>query len=206
MEFSAYNIVLIVASLVVAITIHEAMHAYVSNWLGDPTARDEGRVTLNPAPHIDPFMTILLPVVLVALSQPPILAARPVPFNPNRVRFEEFGAALVGISGPFINLVLAVLSALTLGLLQPDFGSVPRDILLVFTQINVALFVFNMLPLPPLDGSRLVYALAPDPVRRVMEQIEQLGIVAIIAILFLLLPFIGPVIENLNDYILRVLV
>jgi Zn-dependent protease len=208
MSFEASSIILIILSLVIAITIHEMMHAFTAHWLGDPTAADEGRITLNPLPHIDPIMTIALPAVLIIAGLPPILAAKPVPFNPDRVRFDEFGAALVGLAGPLTNLVLAIASAGLLGVLQPDFGSLPRDFLLIFMQINVGLFVFNMLPLPPLDGSRVLYAFAPEPVQRVMLQIEQMGIVATLLMLFLLiqLGILGPIISNVNDFILRLLV
>ena len=173
MEFDASSIIIIIASLAVAITIHEMMHAFTARWLGDTTASDMGRVTLNPLAHIDPIFTILLPAVLILFGLPPILAAKPVPFNPDQVKFEEFGAALVGLAGPFTNLVLAFLTAGVLNILQPDFGTLTREALLIFMQLNVGLFVFNMLPIPPLDGSRLVYAFAPEPLQRVMLQIEQ---------------------------------
>lgn len=206
MDFFGTNLILFIVSLVIAISIHEMMHALTAFWLGDDTASDHGRITLNPLAHIDPFTTILLPIILVVLHLPPILAAKPVPFNPARVKFEEFGAALVGIAGPVTNLLLAVVSAAVLGIVSPDFGSITRDFLLMFIQLNVALFVFNMLPIPPLDGSRLLYAFAPEPVQRVMAQIEQLGLVAILAILFVLGPtVIFPIIDNLNTFILSAL-
>lgn len=206
MDFFGTNLIFFIVSLVVAISIHEMMHALTAFWLGDTTASDHGRITLNPLAHIDPFTTILLPIVLVAFGLPPILAAKPVPFNPGMVKFEEFGAALVGIVGPLTNLVMAVISAFMLGMLQPDFGSLTRDFLLMFTQLNVALFVFNMLPIPPLDGSRLLYAFAPEPVQRVMAQIEQFGLIAILAILFLLGPtLLFPIIGDLNNFILNAL-
>jgi Zn-dependent protease len=208
MSFEASSIILIILSLVISITIHEMMHAFTAHWLGDPTAADEGRITLNPLPHIDPIMTIALPAVLIIAGLPPILAAKPVPFNPDRVRFDEFGAALVGLAGPLTNLVLAIASAGLLGILQPDFGTLPRDFLLIFMQLNVGLFVFNMLPLPPLDGSRVLYAFAPESVQRVMLQIEQMGMVATLFMLFLLiqLGILGPIISNVNNFILRLLV
>jgi Zn-dependent protease len=205
MEFSGTNIILFIISLLLAISIHEMMHAFTAHRLGDPTASEEGRITLNPLAHIDPITTIALPVVLVMFGLPPILAAKPVPFNPDRVRFDEFGAALVGLAGPVTNLVLAVLSAGLLNVLQPDFGTLTRDFLLMFTSLNVALFVFNMLPIPPLDGSRVLYAFAPEPLQRVMLQIEQFGIFAILAILFLLLPVLSPIMVTLNDFILTLL-
>ena len=206
MEFGSTSILLLLVSLVVAISIHEAMHAFVAHWLGDPTAADEGRLTLNPLAHIDLFATVLLPLLLITFGLPPILAAKPVPFNPDRVKFDEFGAALVGIAGPVTNLVLALVTALMLNLLQPDFGSVLRQGLLTFMQLNVGLFVFNMLPIPPLDGSRLLYAFAPQPLQKLMLQIEQFGLFAIIAILLVLSPLIFPIINTVNDFILRLLV
>lgn len=206
MDFSGTSIVLFIVSLLIAISIHEMMHALTAHWLGDPTAADEGRITLNPLAHIDPFTTILLPVVLVLFHLPPILAAKPVPFNPDRVKFDEFGSALVGVAGPLTNLALAVLSAFTLNVISPDFGTITRDFLLMFMQLNIALFVFNMLPIPPLDGSRVLYAFAPEPLQRVMMQIEQFGLLAVLAILFLLLPVISPIMATLNDFILNLLV
>jgi Zn-dependent protease len=191
--------------LLIALSIHEMMHALTAHWLGDPTASDEGRITLNPLAHIDPITTIALPVVLVLAGLPPILAAKPVPFNPDRVKFDEFGAALVGVAGPLTNLGLAVISAVLLNVISPDFGTLTREFLLLFMQLNISLFVFNMLPIPPLDGSRLLYAFAPEPLQRVMLQIEQFGLVAILAILFLLLPVLSPIIVELNNFFLRVL-
>lgn len=205
MNFDVSNIIIIIAALAVAITIHEMMHAFTAHWLGDDTAHREGRITLNPLAHIDPVMTIALPAVLILFGLPPILAAKPVPFNPDRVKFEEFGAALIGIAGPLTNLALAFLTAGLISIIQPDFGTLTREALLIFLQLNVGLFVFNMLPIPPLDGSRLLYAFAPEPLQRVMLQIEQFGIMGILLILFLLLPIISPIISELNDFVLRLL-
>ncbi len=206
MDIFGAGLIYFIVSLIIAISIHEMMHALTASWLGDPTAAEEGRITINPLAHIDLFATIILPIALVAFGLPPILAAKPVPFNPENVRFDEFGAALVGIAGPLTNLGLAILSALALNILSPDFGSVARDFLLTFIGLNVALFVFNMLPIPPLDGSRVLYAFAPEPLQRLMMQIEQFGLFAILAILFLLLPVITPIITTVNDFILQLLV
>ncbi len=208
MTFDVSNLILIIIALTIAITIHEMMHAFTAHWLGDDTAHREGRITLNPLAHIDPLMTIALPAGLILLGLPPILAAKPVPFNPDRVRFDEFGAALVGLAGPLTNLALAVLSAGLLGILQPDFGTLVRDFLLLFMQLNIGLFVFNMLPIPPLDGSRVLYAFAPEPVQRFMAQLEQYGIVFTLVLLFLLLQMgiLGPILNNLNTFFLNLLV
>jgi Zn-dependent protease len=172
---------------------HEAMHAFTSHWLGDTTASDMGRLTLNPLKHIDIVMTVLLPVMLIALGVPPIFAAKPVPFNPDRVKFDEFGAALIGIAGPLTNLLLAIAAAGLYRLLLPS--GLTQVVLEIFIVINCSFFVFNMIPFPPLDGSRLLYALAPEPLQKLMYQIETMGIGFTILILIFLLPVIGPFIS-----------
>ena len=188
--------------LVVSITIHEAMHAFTGYWLGDDTAQREGRISLNPIKHIDPFMTILLPLLTLLIFKAPLLVAKPVPFNPNRVKFEDFGAALVGLAGPLTNLVLAAAGAGVLRLFGTDLGDLGVQIVGIFTVINVGLFVFNMLPIPPLDGSRVLYAFAPDPLRRVMEALEQWGIVVIFS-LVLLVPGFTDLLSNLNSAVIN---
>jgi Zn-dependent protease len=171
-------------------TLHEVMHGFAAYWLGDDTAKHQGRLTLNPIKHIDPFMTILLPVLL-ALSGGPIFGgAKPVPFNPTRLRYGEWGVALVAVAGPLTNLLIAFLSFGVLALLgdsiaAPDGGpSIIGTILLLSVQVNLGFFAFNMLPIPPLDGSRVLYALAPDFVRRGMEEVERFGVIVVFMVVF----------------------
>lgn len=200
LDLSGQQLIFFLASMLIGVSFHEAMHAFTGHWLGDDTAAEEGRLTLNPLKHIDIFTTVLLPFVMVLVGLPPIFAAKPVPFNPMRVRFEEFGAALIGIAGPLTNLALACVSGLVfrLGLVTTNTMS---DFVVIFTLINVALFVFNMIPFPPLDGSRLLYAFAPEPVQRVMRSIEMMGLAAIFVLIFVGWQFIGPVILNINESI-----
>ncbi len=176
-------IVLVVVLL--SMTLHEAMHAYASYWLGDDTAKSQGRLTLNPIAHIDPFATIMLPLLLAAVGAPPFGAAKPVPFNPERVRYGEFGAALVGIAGPLTNLFLGFVGFVIFQLTTPDILSFAGLFLQTFVIVNIAFFVFNMLPIPPLDGSRVLYAIAPSPIQRLMEMMEQYGIIVVFAIILL---------------------
>lgn len=170
-------------------TLHEVMHGFVAYLLGDDTAKHQGRLTLNPIKHIDPFMTILLPVLLAISGGPIFGGAKPVPFNPTRLRYEEWGVALVSLAGPLTNLVIAFLSfgvAMLLGdsLVAADSSlGIIGTILLLSVQVNIGFFAFNMLPLPPLDGSRVLYALAPDFIRRGMEEIERFGIIVVFIII-----------------------
>ena len=167
----------LLGSILVSMVIHEFMHAWTAHYLGDSTAHDEGLLTLNPLAHIDMFATVLLPVALIALGLPPFFIAKPVPFRPDLVRYGEFGAALVGVAGPLTNLVLAVIGSIVFHIVAP--ASVLSDIAVMFVQVNVAFFVFNMIPWPPLDGSRLLFAVAPRGVQQVMMQIESLGLASI---------------------------
>lgn len=192
------DLIVIVVTLLISVGTHEAMHAFTAHKLGDDTALEEGRLTLNPLKHIDILFTVLLPAVLILLGLPPIFAAKPVPFNPEMVRFGEYGAALVALAGPFTNLGLAALAAI---LARTGVFVGFEDIVATFVWINVALFVFNMIPLPPLDGSRLLYAFAPEPLQRVMQQIESMGLLLLLPILLLLAPIIGPVLLNIDKAI-----
>src|SRR6218665_625895 len=111
-DLAGHQIIFVLVAMLIGMSFHEAMHAFAGHWLGDDTAEREGRLTLNPLKHIDIFTTVLLPVVMILAGLPPIFAAKPVPFNPNLVRFEEFGAAIIGVAGPLTNLALAFLSGL----------------------------------------------------------------------------------------------
>jgi len=189
--------------MAISIPMHEAMHAYAAHLLGDSTAEDQGRLTLNPIKHVDVLMTIVLPAILLLLHLPPIFVAKPVPFDPRSVRYGNFGAAMVGLAGPFTNLVLAFIASVFLRI--ADSSSLISTILLYFAEINVVLFVFNMIPLPPLDGSRLLYAFAPEPIQRIMYTMESAGLGVTIVLLLLLSSFISPVVSNVSNGILTFL-
>lgn len=199
----AGNLILIIPALVISMAFHEAMHAFTSHWLGDTTASDLGRLTLNPLAHIDLYTTILLPVFLIAFGLPPILAAKPVPFNPARVKYDEFGAALIGVSGPLSNLVMAGFAGVMFRLVQPV--GLLGTFLVIFVIINCLLFIFNMLPIPPLDGSRLLYAVAPEWLQNIMYSIERMGFMFLLFILFLLLPVISPIIQYCLSFLVSLL-
>ena len=183
--------IIVLGAVLISMTFHEAMHAYASYWLGDDTARLHGRLTLNPIKHIDPFLTILLPLIL-ALSGGPIFgAAKPVPFNPHNIRWGEWGAAIVALAGPFANLFiafiffgLATLFGDPINFIINPVGYVEM-IFAVGITVNLGFFIFNMIPIPPLDGSRVLYALAPEFVKRGMEAMEQFGIIIVFALILI---------------------
>ena len=202
------QIVVVLGVILVSMTLHEVMHGFMAYWLGDDTAKEQGRLTLNPLKHIDPFLTVLLPVLLLLVGGPIFGGAKPVPFNPGRVRFEEFGAALVALAGPLVNLLIAFFATGVLVLIDPAVGSIGWLVTVMMIQINLGFFVFNLLPIPPLDGSRVLFALAPEFVRRGMEDMEQFGLVVVfILVMFagsLLGRFMFTAIESISQFFLMV--
>lgn len=202
MQIDIAYIVLVLVVVLMSMTLHEAMHAYASNWLGDDTAKAEGRLTLNPIAHIDPFLTLALPLFLAVIGAPIFGGAKPVPFNPMRVRYGEFGAAIVGVAGPLTNFVLAFIFFAIYAVSGVSSGLV-ADFLSLAVVVNLGFFIFNMLPIPPLDGSRLLYAIAPDGARNVMAKIEQNGLILILALVFLFSSQIGQIISTATAAILK---
>jgi len=207
MDLAYLGMVLVV--ILVSMTLHEAMHAFMGYFLGDDTAKAEGRLTLNPLKHIDPFMTLLLPLLLAMLGLPIFGGARPVPFNPQRVRHGEWGAAFVALAGPLTNLFLAFL-AFGVGVVSGVItsGGLIQNILVgqiisLVVLVNLGFFVFNMLPLPPLDGSRVMYALAPEGVRRGMEWIERYGVMVVFIIIMIGQAAIGRIMAFATNGIIQ---
>lgn len=200
-SFNPFYFVAVILSLLIAMTIHEAMHAYAGFLLGDTTAEEEGRLSLNPLRHIDPLFTIALPIITVLLFGAPILAAKPVPFNPDRVRYGEWGAALIALAGPLSNFALAILGALLWRLVLPF--SLASQALQLFVELNVALGIFNLVPIPPLDGSRVLFAFAPEPVQDFMQQIEPYGLFIIFALV--LFGGFSGLLLGLNEAVLQIL-
>jgi Zn-dependent protease len=200
-SLNGIDIITVLFCLLISLTFHEFMHGYVAHLLGDRTAAEEGRLTLNPLAHIDPVMTLLLPAITLVIFHVPLLAAKPVPFNPARLKYDEFGAAMVAAAGPLSNLVLAFVGALLLHGLA--VGSGVAHAVAIFVELNVIIFVFNILPIPPLDGSRVLYAFAPRPLQELMEQIEPYGLFVIFALV--LMGGFGGWLSNFNQFILNLL-
>lgn len=177
--------------ILVSMTLHEAMHGYMAYFLGDDTAKAQGRLSLNPIKHIDPFLTIILPLVLAISGLPVFGGAKPVPFNPTRLRYGEWGMALVGVAGPLTNLLIAFVVFGIYVISGASPSSTLGGVLIIACYVNLGFFVFNMLPIPPLDGSRVLYALAPDFLRRILETVERSGLIVVFLLVLLASSFIS---------------
>jgi len=184
MGFDLLGIIIVLIIIIISMTIHEAMHGYVSYWLGDDTAVNEGRLTFNPIKHLDPFLSVIMPLILAISGGPIFGGAKPMPFNPNNVRWGEWGAAIIAIAGPLTNITIAFITFGLMTIMNLQSSAI-GSVLMLVVNINLGFFIFNMLPIPPLDGSRLIYAIAPDFVRRGMEIIENYGIILVLVIVII---------------------
>ena len=205
MNFDPFIIFSTFLALVVGLVLHEFTHAYVGFRLGDDTAQASGRITLNPLAHIDPFSTLLLPFLLLIAGLPVFAAAKPVPFNPWALRGGKWGAAAVAAAGPLTNLLIAVVCGLWLHFVATS--ALAYVILGSMIKVNIGLFIFNSIPLPPLDGSRVLYAAVGAPVREVMDRIEQAGLIVIFGFVLLLTytpvgAYLGRLIQGLTMLLL----
>jgi Zn-dependent protease len=184
---------LVVGFLAISLSLHEAAHGWVAWLRGDPTAKELGRVTLNPLVHIDPVMTVILPVVLMMTTGFIFGGAKPVPVQMHRLRHPLRDMSLVALAGPASNFLLALLFALVWKVAIASGGYGERDILpmvmLYCVFFNVLLAVFNLVPIPPLDGSRVMTWLLPAPLRETYVGLERWGMLVIFFLIFLVPPF-----------------
>lgn len=175
-------IIIVLLIIVVSVILHELSHGVVAYFLGDRTARDAGRLTFNPLKHIDPYMSIIVPVILYIMRAPVFGGAKPVPVNFRNLKWHEWGMALVAFAGPCANLLLAFLAFLIGHFSGLIYGIGGEVLELFFTEavfINLGFMIFNLIPIPPLDGSRILYAISPDFFRDFLIKVEQYGVVVV---------------------------
>ncbi|HEX9608837.1 MAG TPA: site-2 protease family protein [Candidatus Paceibacterota bacterium] len=192
-------LLIIVVILILSVIIHEISHGYAALYLGDPTARLAGRLTLNPLPHIDPLGTIIIPAILVLSSAGFVIGwAKPVPYNPYNLRNQRWGEAMVAGAGPLVNIGIALIFGLLI-----RFGDVLSIVSIGFYEvaslivfINILLAIFNLIPVPPLDGSKVLHALLPYHLALRYEALGEFmaryGLITTFAFIFIFIFFLWP--------------
>jgi len=193
-----------------AITVHEASHAWMANRLGDPTAAAQGRASLNPLVHIDLFGTIIFPLLLILLKQPVFGWAKPVPYNPHNLRHPRRGGLWISFAGPVANIATAAAAVVLFQLLKLTGARIPQTslfskplgglvVILIYTaMINVSLAVFNLIPIPPLDGSGILAGLLSDRGAAKYERLRPYGFLILIALMYTnALTFVFSPVQNL---------
>jgi Zn-dependent protease len=194
--------------LIASLTFHEAAHAWTANKLGDPTARMLGRLTLNPAAHVDPIGTILFPLMAMITGFPLIGWAKPVPVDMRHLRHPRRDFAIVAIAGPVSNLILAAAGALVFAMWNADAASAGRELLALalirFVLLNVLLAVFNMIPIPPLDGGNVLMGILPEQAAAAVDRLRPWGFLLLYALMLsgLLSAIIFPVQRAVLDLLL----
>lgn len=186
--------ILIVVIVLISVVIHEVAHGYAALWLGDTTAYYAGRLTLNPIKHLDLFGSIILPLLL-SFSGVMFGWAKPVPYNPYNLKNRRWGELAVAVAGPLSNIALAIIFGLFIRFF--DMSSAMMLVAALIVQVNIVLAVFNMVPIPPLDGSKVLFALFPQQALLWREQLERWGMLLVIIFIFFLWHLVSPIIEVL---------
>ena len=190
--------------LIFSAIIHEYMHGWMADYLGDTTAKDAGRLTLNPLPHIDPFGSILVPAILVLTNAGFVFGwAKPVPYNPYNLRDKKYGGAKVAAAGPLANLMTALFFGLILRFF-PMPNMTLAILLSIIVQINLLLMIFNLVPIPPLDGSKVIMPFLPHSVQQKFAQLERYGMILVILFIMVGFSIIIPIINFLFRLIVGV--
>lgn len=197
--------------LILSVIVHEAAHGYAANWLGDPTARLAGRLTLNPIPHIDPLGSIIIPGILVLTGASFFIGwAKPVPYNPYNLRNQRWGEAMVAGAGPLVNIFLALVFGVILRFADSfNLSQMTFQLLAAVVYINILLALFNLIPIPPLDGSKLLKSVLPWRAAIAYQKFEgamlRYGFVAVILFLLIFIHFLWPYFIGVLSFIFQLI-
>ena len=191
--------IIIILIFLFSVILHEVSHGAMANYLGDPTAKMSGRLSLNPLRHLDPIGSILLPLFLILIQSNIIFGwAKPVPINPLNLRDRKYGEAKVAVAGPAVNILIAIFFGLLIRFLPLESSTFGQNIGIVFSYIvwvNLILAVFNLLPIPPLDGSHILFALLPESLNDLKIFLLRYGFFVLIFLIFFLFRFLIPIIN-----------
>ena len=195
------SLIFSIVVLIFSVILHEVSHGYAAEMLGDPTARYQGRLTLNPFAHIDLFGSVILPVLLIVTHSPFLIGwAKPVPYNPYNLRNQRWGEAIVATAGPLVNILIAVIFGLIIRF-GSDFSVATLSIISTVVIINLLLAIFNLVPIPPLDGSKILFSILPYGARGLRTGLEQYGFILVLVFVFFLWGYVAPVIGVLFSLI-----
>lgn len=183
-----------IAILMFSVIVHEVAHGYAALFLGDHTAEYEGRLTLNPIKHIDIFGTIIFPAISLMLGGFIFGWAKPVPYNPYNLRNQKWGEAIVAAAGPLTNIALALICGLAIRFAFPEAAGPAAGILALIVMTNIVLALFNLMPIPPLDGSKILWTLLPRGAEVIRERVERFGFFGVLLFVLLLWQFIVPLV------------
>ena len=183
--------------LIMSVVVHEVSHGFAASYLGDPTARLSGRLTLNPLPHIDPVGSVLVPLILFFTNAGIMLGwAKPVPVNPYNLR-GKYGEAIVAVAGPLSNIAIAVLFGLLIRFGGDALSASFLQMAVAVVVINIVLALFNLVPIPPLDGSKILFAFLPYHLQEIRESLERYGFFIVLIFIVFLWQFLTPIIGAL---------
>lgn len=199
------RILIVFGVILVSMILHEVAHGVVAYALGDKTAKEDGRLSLNPFVHLDWFNSILLPLMLFIMRMPVIGGAKPVPVDKRNLRWGAYGMALVALAGPMMNFLLAFLCAavgIWTGILTGANGLV-EWVLKEAVFINLGFMAFNLLPIPPLDGSRVLYVVLPDALRNAFDNLEKYGTTFVFILVMFFSSTLGTVVSSVTNLVLE---
>jgi Zn-dependent protease len=193
--------VITICILIMSVVLHELSHGYVAEFMGDPTPRLQGRLTVNPLKHLDPFGSVIVPLITYIAGGFTFGWAKPIEWNPYNVKNRRLGEFLISLAGPASNILIALVFGLVIRGAAPDFSPAFLGISAYIVAINITLAIFNLIPIPPLDGSKIFFSILPAKYSHIRSGFERYSIFLVLILIFFLWRFVEPVIPFLFQVI-----